>query len=147
MIKSTLSVALVLALTGCASINNPDSKQAYVEASIADTASTAAVLGTGVGYEANPIGFAGATAAKYGLYLYAKDLPEQEQKQVYHTGSAAFSGYSINNLLVLLGAPTPVSLIAGLIGAAHLYFKDPEDQKPIATAEEKPAIGELAGAL
>ena len=123
MNKNFTISALLLALsaTGCAVTSAPETSQAYVQASAADTATTAVVLGTGMGFEANPVGFAGATLAKAGLYYYAKDLPEAEQKQVYKTGSSAFGGVSINNLLVLLGAPTGLSILAGTISALVIY--------------------------
>jgi hypothetical protein len=144
LITKTAAAIAILVLTGCSTVSNPRTEQAYLEASAADTASTALVLGSGAGYEANPIGFAGATAAKGALWLYAKDLPEEEREQVYQMGSSAFSGYSINNMLVLIGAPTPVSLVAGLIGALHLYFKDPQEKKTMIAAQEK-AVVVLAG--
>lgn len=131
-----LAVLLVsgFLLGGCAAVQAPNTKQAYVEASFADTATTTAVLATGVGYEANPIGFVGATAVKYGLYVYAKDLPEEDQKQIFQTGSSAFSGYAINNLMVLIGTSTPVSLIAGFLSAAYIYMNKPEE-KPTTLAQ------------
>lgn len=140
--RSILIVAALLALffvlSGCAAVKAPETERAFIETSLADTATTTVALGTGIAYEANPIGFAGATAAKVGLYLYAKDLPEAEQKSLYRASSVAFGGISVNNLLVILGASTPVSLIGGLIGA--IYISNTPENKP--TAETVAQAGE-----
>ena len=119
---------LIFLLGGCAAVQAPNTEKAFVQTSLADTATTTAVLTTGVGYEANPIGFAGATLAKAGLYYYAKDLPEAEQKSLYHTSSAAFGGISVNNLMVLIGTSTPASLLAGLLSAVYIYMNKPDEQ-------------------
>lgn len=129
-----LSIACLALLNACAAIKHPETEESFVQTALADTATTTAVLTTGVGYEANPVGFGGATAAKVGLYLYAKNLPEEEQKNLYHASSAAFGGVSINNLMVLIGTSTPASLLAGIVGAIYIYMNKPGEQTTTAVA-------------
>lgn len=121
-----LSITLV-ALNACAVTTQPRSEQAFIETSIADTATTAAALATGAGYETNPLGFGGVTAMKVGLYMYAKDLPPEQQEILYRPSNAVLGGVSINNLLVLFGASTPASMFAGLLTGLHLYFSKPAE--------------------
>jgi hypothetical protein len=126
---------LGLLLTGCAVPNAPETSQAFVQASAADVATTSLVIGSGAGIEANPVGFLGSTVVKAGIYLYAKDLPEHEQKQLYKAGSSLFSGAAVNNLLVLLGASTGLSILSGLLSSLAIFKHEPAPH-PVRTAQD-----------
>ena len=102
------------ALALCSSLAHAD-EQAYINAAVADTVTTYAAISSGMGAEANPLGFAGVTLAKVAVYHYAKTLPEDEKEQVLHTTTAAMTGASVNNALIFLGAASGVSIVAGLI--------------------------------
>lgn len=121
---------LALSSTGCAITNAPDTHKAFFQASLADIATTTAVIASGAGVEANPIGFFGSTVAKAAIHFYAKDRLADEQKQIYKTSTSFFAGAAVNNLLVLVGASTGVSVLAGVASAIAIYTNNVSgDQK------------------
>jgi hypothetical protein len=102
-------------------------EKAFLISAGTDILSTNYILSSGIGYESNPVGFLGSTVAKVGIYLYAKnqeDTPEGQEtaKKFYKASSAVFSGASANNVLVILGASTGVSVLIGLFTGFFVYF-------------------------
>jgi hypothetical protein len=109
-----------------------------------DTAVTAAVadgITTGIGLSAGavemnplisptPLGVLAMTGLKVGLMKYAETLPEADKRMTLKTGASVWSGAAINNLLVLAAAPTPLSIVAGIIvGIATWMHMDSEYQE------------------
>lgn len=102
-------------------------------AAVADGVSTALALSTGA-VETNPLigtsplALLALTGAKIGLVNFAKTLPEHERRTVLKASGAIWGGAAINNLLVLMAAPTPVAVVAGVVAGvlswrhtAHAY--------------------------
>jgi hypothetical protein len=102
-------------------------------AAVADGVSTALALSTGA-VETNPLiatsplGLLALTGAKIGLVNFARTLPEHERRTVLKASGAVWGGAAVNNLLVLMAAPTPVAVLAGVVAGvlswrhtAHAY--------------------------
>lgn len=119
-------------------------QQAFGITGGANTAYTAAVadgITTGIGLTAgavemnplvspSPLGVLAMTGLKIGLIKYAETLPEQDKRTALKTGSAIWSGAAINNLLVLAAAPTPLSILAGvMMGVATWMHMDSQYQE------------------
>ncbi|HEX9174486.1 MAG TPA: hypothetical protein VF861_17690 [Telluria sp.] len=89
-------------------------------AAVADGLSTALALSSGA-IEMNPLvatsplGLLALTGAKIGLVNFAKTLPEHERRTVLKASGAIWGGAAVNNLLVLMAAPTPVAVVAGVV--------------------------------
>lgn len=96
-------------------------EDATVTAAVADGVTTIVALSSGA-VEVNPLVFASpvgvvaATGMKYGLVKYAETLPEQEKRTTLKTATALWGGAAVNNLFVLLAAPPPLAVIAGVVG-------------------------------
>jgi hypothetical protein len=94
---------------------------------VTDTLTTAIALGTHVATEANPIGFAGATAAKVVYYLGSSSaLTEQEQKKLDHFVASATWAATVNNLLILGFAAAPIIAVPVGILAGVIYYTTQE---------------------
>ncbi|WP_370263880.1 hypothetical protein [Limnobacter sp.] len=123
LILTKLAIAVLVAFClGFAHANDHD--QAYINAAVADTATTWGAIASGAGYESNPIGFPAVTLAKVAVYQYAKSLPAEEGGELLDVTTAAMGGAAVNNLLVVLGAATGASVVAGLVA----YFVIRNDQ-------------------
>lgn len=91
-----------------------------IQAAVADGITTGLALSSGA-VEANPLlsttplGLLALTGAKIALVKYAETLPEQDKRMVIKLSSSLWGGAAVNNLLVLFAAPTPVSILAGLL--------------------------------
>lgn len=91
-----------------------------IRAAVADGITTGLALSSGA-LETNPListtplGLLALTGAKIALVKYAETLPEQEKRMVVKLSSSLWGGAAVNNLLVLLAAPTPLSVLAGLL--------------------------------
>jgi hypothetical protein len=89
-------------------------------AAVADGVTTALALSSGA-MEMNPLvstsplGLIALTGAKIGLVNFAKTLPEQDKRMVLKTSTALWSGAAVNNLMVLMAAPTPLAVVAGVL--------------------------------
>jgi hypothetical protein len=89
-------------------------------AAVADGVTTALALSSGA-MEMNPLvstsplGLLALTGAKIGLMNFAKTLPEQDKRMVLKTSTALWSGAAVNNLMVLMAAPTPLAVVAGVL--------------------------------
>lgn len=91
-----------------------------IAAALADGVATKLALAAGA-VEGNafaagfPLGLVALTGAKVLIVKYAETLPEHDKRVVIKTGSAAWGGAAVNNLLVMLAAPTPVAILAGVV--------------------------------
>lgn len=91
-----------------------------IAAAVADGISTRLALAAG-GIESNalvtgfPMGLIALTGAKILLVKYAETLPEADKRVVVKAASATWGGAAFNNLLVMLAAPTPVAIVAGIV--------------------------------
>ena len=92
---------------------------------IADTATTiVGVYGYGL-VETNPLGFVGSTALKAVALAYTEDLPKEKQQEFGNKAGAVWSGAAINNVMAILGASTPISIIIGVISGVVFYNMPP----------------------
>lgn len=98
-----------------------------VHAAVADGISTGLALSAGA-VEMNPListsplGLVALTGAKIGLVKFADRLPEPEKRLVIKSTSAVWGGAAVNNLMVLMSAPSPVALAAGVV-AGVLWWR------------------------
>lgn len=98
-----------------------------MHAAVADGISTSLAIAGGA-VEMNPlistspIGLIALTGAKIGLVKYADRLPEPQKRLVIKTSSAVWGGAAVNNLMVLMAAPTPVAVAAGVM-AGVLWWR------------------------
>lgn len=122
---TTLVLLSVLA-TGCSSLPRANTEEAFIAGAVTDTVATQIALNQPGLAEGNPIGFAGATAVKGLMYLYAKQYPE-EAEGMYRLGSAAFTGAGVNNLLLVAGASTGIGALVAIITGLFIYNSEGED--------------------
>jgi hypothetical protein len=98
-----------------------------MQAAVADGVSTGLALSAGA-IEMNPIistspvGLIALTGAKIGLVKFADRLPEHDKRLVIKTTSAVWGGAAVNNLMVLMAAPSPVAIVAGVV-AGVLWWR------------------------
>jgi hypothetical protein len=101
-----------------------------MHAAVADGVSTSLALSAGA-VETNgliatsPIGLVALTGAKIGLVKFAGRLPEDEKRLVIKTSSSVWGGAAVNNLMVLMAAPTPLAIAAGVV-AGVLWWRHSE---------------------
>ena len=92
---------------------------------IADTATTiVGVHGFGL-IETNPLGVIGSTVLKAVTLAYAEDLPKEKQQEFDNKAGAVWSAAAVNNVMVILGAATPVAIIIGVISGIVFYNMPP----------------------
>jgi len=84
---------------------------------VLDTVTTQVALNQG-NIELNPIGFNVTIILKSFYFLTIRDsLTEQKKSSTDQIASAVWTGASVNNFLVVLGAVTPIAMMAGLATA------------------------------
>lgn len=103
-----------------------DGADTATAAAIADGLTTGLALGAGAIetkplIATNPIGLVAMTGLKIGHVQYADTLPTEDKRAVMKTSSAVWGGAAANNLLVLLAAPTPLSVVAGLLAGGMIW--------------------------
>ena len=125
-------------LVGCATASppslapSPEERIARVDknamhAAAADGISTGLALSSGA-IETNslistsPVGLIALTGAKIGLVKFAGRLPEHDKRLVIKTSSSVWGGAAVNNLLVMMAAPTPLAVAAGVV-AGVLWWR------------------------
>lgn len=129
---------VTLALAGCASTPPPSAaplpdKQVErldknaMQAAVADGVSTGLALSLGAAelnpiISTSPIGLIALTGAKIGLVKFADTLPEPEKRTLIKTSGALWGGAAVNNLMVLMAAPSPVAIVAG-VAAGVLWWR------------------------
>jgi len=88
---------------------------------IADTATTiVGVYGFGL-VETNPLGVVGSTVLKAVALAYTEDWSKEKQQEFSNKAGAFWSGAAVNNVMVILGAATPISIIIGVISGIVFY--------------------------
>jgi hypothetical protein len=136
----TVATVLLVAptLVGCATSSppslapSPEERVARLDknamhAAAADGVSTGLALSAGA-VETNslistsPVGLIALTGAKIGLVKFADRLPENDKRLVIKTSSSVWGGAAVNNLLVLMAAPTPLAIAAGVV-AGVLWWR------------------------
>ena len=135
-IITTTLIALSLASAGCSTVPMPTAK----EAAVLDTVTTAAVLGTGTGIEANPVGFAASTLFKVFILNYVVDWLEDpyERESIKRAAATIWTAAAVNNLAILAGVATPASIPFGLAAGYVVYVNTPV---PEPTYISKPVVG------
>jgi len=124
-IITTILIILILASAGCSTISVPTAK----EAAILDTVSTAVVIGSGAGYELNPLGFAGATLAKVVFLSYLERFDPETQDYVKRGTATVWTAAAVNNLAVLMCVPLAVALPLTLAAGYAVYVNTPVRKK------------------
>lgn len=99
------------------------------EGAIADTATTAIALNMPNVYEMNPLGFIGTTIGKIFLLNYKDGLPKESQVKMDNFMGSIWMGGAINNIFVIAGAATPVSILVGIISGITFYNMPPCEDK------------------
>ena len=100
---------------------NPTAKDGM----IADTATTiVGVYGFGL-VESNPLGVVGSTVLKAVALAYTEDLPKEKQQKFDNKAGAVWSAAAVNNVMAILGASTPISIIIGVISGIVFYNMPP----------------------
>ena len=129
-IITTALITLSLATTGCSSMRVstvpvPTAK----EAAILDTVTTAVILGTGTGYELNPVGFAGATVLKVVLLNNLHRFEPEIQDRVNRASATVWTAAAVNNLAVLMCVPLSIALPLTLAAGYAVYVNTPVRKK------------------
>lgn len=119
-----------------------------MQAAVADGITTGLAVSSGA-LEMNPListspaGLVVLTGAKIALVKYADRLPEDEKRMLIKSSSSLWTGAAVNNLMVLLSAPSPVAIAAGLVAgvlwwqhSARVYERA---DREIAARRETPA--------
>jgi len=124
---NNIVVALIILslTTSCSTISVPTAKQAAV----LDTATTAAILGTGAGYEVNPVGFVGATLTKVLILSNIDKFEPQTQEYIKRATATVWTAAAVNNLAVLACAPLAISLPLTLAAGYVVYTNTPHSSK------------------
>lgn len=98
-------------------------KKEFLTVSVLDTVLTQHILSSGIGYEVNPLGFAGATTAKAILYFFSEEISKAtnfDEKSYIKYANTTLSGASLNNVLIIAGVSNPVSLLSGIALVVYL---------------------------
>jgi hypothetical protein len=120
-----LLIILSMLTTGCSTITVPTAKQAAV----LDTVTTAAVLESGTGYELNPVGFVGATAAKILIVSNMHRFQPETQDYINRITATLWTAAAVNNLAVLMCVPLTTSLPLTLAAGYIVYKNTPVRNK------------------
>jgi hypothetical protein len=118
-------IILSMLTTSCSTITVPTAK----EAAILDTLTTVAVLESEIGYELNPLGFAGATVGKILIVSNMHRFQPQTQDFINRTVSTLWTAAAVNNLGVLMCVPLSVSLPLTLAAGYIVYKNTPVRNK------------------
>lgn len=95
-------------------------KNRAMVSAVADGVTTGIALSAGA-IETNPliatspIGLVALTGAKLGLVKYADTMSQDDKRLTLKSASALWGGAAVNNVMVLLAAPPPFPIFAGLI--------------------------------
>lgn len=124
-----------------------------ITAAVADGVTTGVALSLGAGVEMNPLimtsplGLVAMTGLKIGLVKYADTLPEEDKRTAMKTSSAVWGGAAMNNLLVLLAAPGPLSVIVGLITgiATWMHMENQYQEQDRVAALRAASVAQAAG--
>ena len=126
--RNKIIVALIILsmlTTSCSTITVPTAK----EAAILDTLTTVAVLESEIGYELNPLGFAGATVGKILIVSNMHKFEPQTQDFINRTVSTLWTAAAVNNLGVLMCVPLSISLPLTLAAGYIVYKNTPVRNK------------------
>jgi hypothetical protein len=124
---NNIAVALIILslTTSCSTISVPTAKQAAV----LDTVTTAVVLDRGAAYEANPVGFIGATLSKVLILNNLHRFEPQTQEYIKRATATLWTAAAVNNLAILAGIATPASIPFGLAAGYVVYTNTPISNK------------------
>jgi len=105
MKTTILGLLLLLSLTGCVSGPRPTA----TDMALADTAVTHLVIESGQGYELNPLGFPATIVIKSIVLKNISTIKKCKERMFWDRAmSAIWGGATVNNMVVLIGAWTPV---------------------------------------
>lgn len=84
-------------------------------------------------------GLAGLFVLKMGLVYYADQQPPEARKPILKATSGLWTLGAVNNLLLIVGASNPVSLVSGLAAGLYAYYAEGR----ILEEEEQAAIAQM----
>lgn len=101
-------------------VEQVNGSDAAISAAVADGLTTGLAISSGAIemnplLSASPLGLVAITGVKIGLAKFADTLPEEDKRLTLKTTSALWGGAAINNLMVLVAAPPPLPIIAGIL--------------------------------
>lgn len=118
--KKILGILLCLLSVNCFA-DEKEITPTPLQAAIVDTATTIVALNNGF-QEINPLGFPVVTAGKFFVVLYLNDKFEGEFKyEAEKIESSAWTGASVNNLLLVIGATPFIAIGSGLMTAIAIW--------------------------
>lgn len=120
-------ITLLLLLPNIA--NSTCVKPTAMQGAIADTVTTLVGIEFFGLAETNPVGFIGSTAMKIISLTYMADASPEKQKMFDNTAGAVWSGATVNNLMAILGATIPVSIVIGIVSGMIFYNMPQCEQK------------------
>lgn len=124
-------------------------------AGIGDSLSTHLAISSGLGAEANPLvntspaGLIALAGAKWGLVKLVEvngDMTASQKRTALNILTSAWTGVSVNNLLIALGASGPAALV-GLAGTALWTYAYAQEAEKVEQARAEPNQGPAQGTL
>jgi hypothetical protein len=99
-----------------------------VQGAVADTVTTLVGIELFGLTETNPAGFIGSTVVKIISLTYAADSSPEKQKVFDSTAGSFWSAAAVNNLMAILGATSPVSIVTGIV-SGMIFYNMPQCEK------------------
>jgi len=124
MIKYLITLLLLLPNIANATCFKPTA----VQGAVADTVTTLVGIEFFGLTETNPVGFIGSTAVKIISLTYAADSSPEKQKVFDSTAGSFWSAAAVNNLMAILGATSPVSIVTGIV-SGMIFYNMPQCEK------------------
>jgi len=124
MIKYLITLLLLLPNIATATCIKPTA----VQGAVADTVTTLVGIELFGLTETNPAGFIGSTVVKIISLTYAADSSPEKQKVFDSTAGSFWSAAAVNNLMAILGATSPVSIVTGIV-SGMIFYNMPQCEK------------------
>lgn len=72
----------------------------------------------------SPAGLVGLFVVKAGIVYYLDRQPPEVRKSGLKTAAGIWSGFTMNNLLLIAGSTNPLSLVGGAVFGAYMYHRE-----------------------
>lgn len=148
----SMSAASATGTIASSAAQGMDGADSAITAAVADGVTTGMALSLGSAVELNPListsplGLVAMTGMKIGLVKFAETLPEEDKRVAMKTSSAVWGGAAMNNLLVLLAAPGPLSVLVGLVTgiATWMHMENQYQEQDRLAAVRAAAVAQAA---
>lgn len=138
-----MMAAVTLAKAGILEGEQPTLKEAAIIAAISDSATTL-ISGHAGGIERNPLvntsatGLIALAVVKWGMVelVESSSLSSNDKKSFMKTATSAWTGVSVNNILIALSVTNPVALVAGVAAGIYMWNQNYADEPKNMTASE-----------